>query len=177
MVVMVEKRKRSPNVPRSEAYGLRLDPKLRYLAEITARKERRALAAFIEWAMEQAIKAVPLDDSDTAVTAYSYSDRLWHIEEADRLVMLAHEFPGLLNYEEQLIWRVVDEYSIPTTLKADQSVTYAFKQPSSSNHNQKVYRIELIRSCWPEIKRFALEKGAEKLRNELNAAIKKHSNE
>ncbi len=43
---------------RGRVHGLtvRLDPRLRYLADIAARKQRRTLASFIEWAIEQSLE-------------------------------------------------------------------------------------------------------------------------
>ena len=35
---------------RTETVTIRLDPKLRYLTELAARKQRRTVSSFIEWA-------------------------------------------------------------------------------------------------------------------------------
>ena len=40
---------------RSEVVTVRLDPRLRYLANLVARKQRRTLSSFIEWAIEESL--------------------------------------------------------------------------------------------------------------------------
>lgn len=45
---------------RSEIVTVRLDPKLRFAVELAARKQRRTASSFIEWAVEEAIKRLPL---------------------------------------------------------------------------------------------------------------------
>jgi hypothetical protein len=49
---------------------VRLDPKLRYLAELAARKQRRTVSSFIEWTIEEALKNIYLHDyeGDDAVS-------------------------------------------------------------------------------------------------------------
>ena len=54
-----EKRIRKKNI-RTKTIGFRLEPKLRFAAELAARKQRRSLSNFIEWAVEEAVKNVTL---------------------------------------------------------------------------------------------------------------------
>lgn len=42
------KRKPKTGATRTEVFAMRLDPKLKYLAEIAASKQRRSLANFVE---------------------------------------------------------------------------------------------------------------------------------
>ena len=104
----------SPNKKKSEVVTVRLDPRLKYLAEIAARKQRRTLSGYIEWAVEQSLKQVLLHEGD----GYNGNDNitvadaqnnivLWDVDEAERVTKLAFHFPELLSYEEQLIWRLV----------------------------------------------------------------------
>jgi hypothetical protein len=102
----------SSNKRRSEVVTVRLDPRLKYLAEIAARKQRRTLSGYIEWAVEQSLQKVLLRETDNShddvsVAAAESMFNLWDVEEADRVVRLAIEFPELLTYEEQLIWKLV----------------------------------------------------------------------
>src|SRR4051795_7355266 len=48
---------------RSETVTIRLDPKLRYLTELAARKQRRTVSSFIEWAIESALDRIILRES------------------------------------------------------------------------------------------------------------------
>jgi hypothetical protein len=45
---------------RSEIVTVRLDPKLRFAVELAARKQRRTASSFIEWAITEAIKRLPV---------------------------------------------------------------------------------------------------------------------
>jgi predicted HicB family RNase H-like nuclease len=40
---------------RSEVVTVRLEPKLKYLAELAARKQRRSLSSYVEWAIKQSL--------------------------------------------------------------------------------------------------------------------------
>ncbi|MBL0074377.1 MAG: hypothetical protein IPP41_00020 [Rhodocyclaceae bacterium] len=48
-----------------ECYAMRLDPKLQYLAEIAALKQRRTVSNFIEWAMTKPAQNGNLRRADT----------------------------------------------------------------------------------------------------------------
>lgn len=108
-MVMVEKKRKSGNL-RTEVFAMRLDPKLKYLAEIGARKQRRSLANFIEWAIEVGLKHVDLsENSQYSKTVLDQSGELWDIEEAERFIKLAFIAPDLLTYDEQILWKIICE--------------------------------------------------------------------
>lgn len=102
---------------RSETVTVRFDPKLRYLAEIAARKHRRTMSSFIEWAVELSLSHVEmsheegdnLDDYRRAISVMDATDSLWDVDEADRFTKLARQFPDLLNHEEQVLWKLICE--------------------------------------------------------------------
>lgn len=95
---------------RSVTVTVRLDPKLRYLAELAARKQRRTLSSFIEWAIEESLKA-PLQEPATGmVRPLSLVEEayfLWDVDEAERFAKLATRYPNLLTHEEQVLWKLV----------------------------------------------------------------------
>lgn len=133
---------------RSETVTVRLDPKLRYLAEIAARKQRRTLSSFIEWAVEESLSTVNLveedgDDQDSyhrALSVWGATDCLWDVDEADRFVKLATQFPDLMTYEEQAIWKTINEE------------TYLFlPQPKGAQVLQK----DLLRVIWDDLQAYA----------------------
>ena len=66
---------------RSETVTVRLDPKLRYLAELAARKQRRTVSSFIEWAVEQSFSGVNLYQG----TGYNGDESVTVEHEAARL--------------------------------------------------------------------------------------------
>jgi predicted transcriptional regulator len=98
---------------KSEVVTVRLDPKLKYLAELAARKHRRPLSSYIEWAVEQSLSRVWLEESfngeGTSVADAERTQHLWDLDEPDRVVRLALNYPDLLTHEEQLVWRLVRE--------------------------------------------------------------------
>jgi hypothetical protein len=147
---MTDKRRKSHDgSPRTEVFAMRLDPKLKYLAEIASRKQRRSLANFVEWAVERALSEVPLNamgDSGQAVTVADKAAQLWGLDEVTRLVNLATLYPDLLTYEEQRIWDVICQYS--TRVKGT-TKRVRFRENG-------VVNLQAIRFCWVAIKPFAL---------------------
>ena len=102
---------------RSETVTVRLDQKLRYLAELAARKHRRTLSSFIEWAVEESLSHVNVveEDGDSssnyrrAVSIWGAADCLWDVDDADRFAKLALQFPELMTHDEQVLWKLVRE--------------------------------------------------------------------
>lgn len=111
---MAENAKRgakAPDMSRTVTVSVRLDPKLKYLAEIAAREQRRALSSYIEWAVAQSLEKCELahfSDGDSRTLA-DEADYLWDIDDPDRLVKLALRYPHLLTHEEQILWKLIRE--------------------------------------------------------------------
>lgn len=103
---------------RSETVTVRLDPKLRYLAELAARKQRRTVSSFIEWAIEDSLGRVELYQgsgyNDPSIYVKDEINNLWDVDEADRFCKLAAHYPELLTHDEQRLWKLIKEldYSI-----------------------------------------------------------------
>jgi hypothetical protein len=96
---------------RTETVTVRLDPRLRYLAEIAARAQRRTLSSFIEWSVEQALNTQTLDGDGSQTVAEEAKD-LWDIDALDRFAKLASRHPHLLTHEEQVKWKEFEERQI-----------------------------------------------------------------
>lgn len=99
---------------RSETVTVQLDRKLRYLANLAARRQRRTLSSFIEWAVEDALRRVPLYEgsggaSDQSRTVEQEARRLWDVDATDKLVRLAILYPDLLTYGEQQAWKALND--------------------------------------------------------------------
>jgi hypothetical protein len=94
---------------RSETVTVRLDPKLRYFAELGARKQRRTLSSFIEWAIEESLNHIRLSDHSTQAerTLADQTNELWDVDEPDRFAKLACRFPHMLTHDEQVLWKLV----------------------------------------------------------------------
>lgn len=163
---MTEKnRKSKAGAPRTEVFAMRLDPKLKYLAEIAARKQRRSLANFVEWAIEQALSRVQLVESafnGEGPTVADASAQLWALDEPDRLIKLATHYPELLSYDEQLIWRVICDHS---TYNKDKKGFSRFKEANGFN---------FVRECWAEIKAYAMNSENPETKQQLDAALLSH---
>jgi hypothetical protein len=94
---------------RSQTVQVRLVPKVRYLADLAARKHRRTLSSFIEWAIEDSFsKVILLEDPESRSLADEAPD-LWDVDEPDRFATLAMTHPDLLNHEEQILWKLIRE--------------------------------------------------------------------
>ncbi|MCL2644314.1 MAG: hypothetical protein FWD51_02525 [Betaproteobacteria bacterium] len=95
---------------RTETVTIRLDSRLRYLAELASRVQRRTVSSFIEWAVQESLKHVDVCSADGCKRSIADEvDKLWDVDEPDRLVRLAFHYPGLLTYEEQIIWKHIRE--------------------------------------------------------------------
>ena len=114
-----EKRKGGGKLARSETITVRLDPKLRYLAELAARKQRRTVSSYVESAVAQSFKDVTLHigsgyNGDEDLTIQDEAARLWDIDESERFVKLAISYPDLLTHDEQVRWKVLTDSGILT---------------------------------------------------------------
>ena len=101
---------RSSKLPRTQTVSVRLDPKLRYLCEIAARKQRRTISSFIEWSLETSLDSVKLTDFNGNTEALGQNaGYLWDVEPADRFAKLAFWYPDLLNHHEEIVWKLIRE--------------------------------------------------------------------
>jgi hypothetical protein len=102
----VKKRKGGgAKLTRTETVTVRLDEKLRYLAELAARKQRRTLSSYVEWAIQDSLERAvlkPASGDEPAKTVASESARLWDVDQAGRFVKLGSWYPDLLTHDEQL---------------------------------------------------------------------------
>jgi hypothetical protein len=97
---------------KSEVVTVRLDPKLKYLAELAARRQRRTLSSFIECAIEDSLSRLSPADNFHGEEVPTFADKasaLWDVDEPDRFAKLALNYPELLDHEEQRIWKLVRE--------------------------------------------------------------------
>jgi hypothetical protein len=98
---------------KSEVVTVRLDPRLKYLAELAARRQRRPLSSYIEWAIEESLAQVrPAADPTRQLAPETFRDvagDLWDVDEPDRFVRLAIRYPDLLDHEEQRLWKLIRE--------------------------------------------------------------------
>ncbi|WON75155.1 hypothetical protein [Nitrosospira sp. Is2] len=129
---------------RSETVTVRLDPKLRYLAELAARKQRRTLSSFIEWAIEQSLEKVAIQHPKKGERSNlsQLGDTLWDVGPQERFLKLALKAPELLNYKEERMWKFIDEW------KALWDV---------DEKDRRYIRRDLLRSLWNDFEQYGEE--------------------
>ena len=155
---MIEK-KRKPKAsgPRTEVFAMRLDPKLKYLSEIAARKQRRSLANFVEWAVEEALAKVKLVEDSEGKTQRERSVRdeaatLWDLEPSDRFMKLAESYPDLLTYEEQMIWKAISEVRVNEHAAGDAGKSHVlFRTFLIGKLSDKKADRNTVKECWPTL--------------------------
>jgi hypothetical protein len=102
--------KRAPMTARKrpDAYTLRLDPKLRFAAELAASIQRRSLASLIEWAIDQATRQTIVTNSDGVETnALRVADEVWDEDELTCILLLADRYPLLLSTEQRRLRKLI----------------------------------------------------------------------
>lgn len=118
---------------------MRLDPQIKYMADLASRQERRSLTSFVEWAIDRALREVPLSLSGTnGILASDAKDLLWDIDEAERLRKLAERGPSLLNYKEQNLMNQIAGFA-----------TQGTKPVRFTEDGQTDWR--LVKACWEEL--------------------------
>jgi hypothetical protein len=135
MHMATKKTKGGGALSRSVGVSIRLDPKLRYLAELGARSHRRTLSSYIEWAVQQSLSNVVLRSDGREVRLADVADGLWDVDEADRFVKLATHAYDLLIHEEQVLWKLICEngavwlgnYEENDPTKFDEGATFQWK--------------------------------------------------
>lgn len=131
------------NLTRSEVVTVRFDPKLKFGAELAARKQRRTISSFIEWAVEQALQEIVLGHlGENPVKALWSMNHTWDVEEADRFANLAFHLPALLNFQEESLWKIIREHPY----------FWRLRKGTEDNPDWNVAKFRLIyprvRECW-----------------------------
>lgn len=101
--------KKAPAVRRkSDALSIRIDPRLKYVLELAARVQRRAVTGVVEWAITEALADTKVTDKDGRQwPLMDASGLVWSDNELERLMGMWFNFPSLLTYEESRIVEVI----------------------------------------------------------------------
>jgi len=147
-----KKSKGGSKLSRSEITTVRLDPKLRYLAELAARKQRRTLSSYIEWAVENSLRDVKLYEGtgyngDNPITVDDEAAALWDVDEAERFIRLAITYPSLLTHEEQERWKMLSDSGL--LAPARQRNRAGVVSWDHAKLDDEVYPV--IRRRWPDL--------------------------
>ena len=108
---------------RSEVVQTRMSPKLRFLAEIMARHQRRSLSGLIEYLIESAaekyiipvaVAEIPKVEEELFIERkyqkmplQTAAGQLWSLEPSERFAALAFFLPDLLTHEEERLWHAI----------------------------------------------------------------------
>lgn len=151
-------RKSAPGtVVKTETLTLRINAKLKYVLELVARKQHRNLSEVTSWCIEQALINQPEGAKSLGLGEFPKTvDALWSPFQSDRLVLLAIKRPDLMTYEDDVVWRFIqddDRYwnAIGTSGERFQRhLLHEGKKRGGPN-------LKAIRQDWQDIKREALE--------------------
>ncbi len=142
------KKKGGSKLNRTELVQVRIDPRLRFLAEIASKAQIRTLSSFIEYSIQRQLHEVsithlisntdffdPNKAGDISVT--EFGKKIWDNDEVVRFIRLAQNAPLFLSTDEQDIWDVI------------------CNQPCFWIHNifldERVPNIKLIKLMWGEL--------------------------
>lgn len=179
-VITKSKTKTGPRAKRTETVSIRMDPETRYIAELAARKMRRPLSGFVEWAVAQSFGEIEMQPAGVSAEARPLKSDipfLWDPREASRFVLLGALYPDLMTFDEQRLWKVFEAAcpllfcGLTTNVRAravsKASMTYA------AFYKNIVSPVAV--SVWPDVVRILddeLEEGSE----EYNEIVGKVSN-
>jgi len=79
---------------------------------LAARKQRRSISSFIEFAIESTLHNVNIVEggyNEAPMSIGSIADQLWDVYEPDRFLKLAIRHPEILTYAEQILWKQIRE--------------------------------------------------------------------
>lgn len=144
---------RSEGGTKSAIVTVRLDPKLKYLAELAAKRQRRPLSSYIEWAVAQSLDDVRLDSIDVDESgdpfrreiSVSQAERdigLWDPDESDRFIRLAIHFPELLDHDGQVLWKYIRENGAIWSGEFDDTGRYVWRT------TMKTLQWDVLREHW-----------------------------
>ncbi|MCW5205505.1 hypothetical protein VU08_01035 [Desulfobulbus sp. F5] len=150
------------NLTRSEVVTVRLDPKLKFAAELAARKQRRTISSFIEWTLEKALYNTMIEEPDSSdekgLSAMTAMELAWDVDEADRFFKFAGHFPGLMNFDEERLLKIIEgnPYFYKKVWRSPDGIIY-------EKHISNLW-FERVRSCWELLNKIvAGEESADKL--------------
>lgn len=102
--------KRGSKLSKSENAQVRLDPVLKWAADIASGNDRRSLSSYIEIAVENAVKQsfVAHDETGATISAWEIAHRCWHIMPGMRIKLLAEQYPSALSTKEFEIVQAIE---------------------------------------------------------------------
>lgn len=146
-----ERKKGAKSAARTELVAVRFDPEMKYMMEIAAKVQRRSVANYVEWAVEESLKKVVVYEDEKAAESKTANDlrrELWDPIESDRFCILASWFPNLISHDEQILWKLIR--SVWTYIPQAQEVHAPTKGLRLS-----LPELELVRRHWDYLRQAA----------------------
>ena len=105
-----ERKKGDKGVARTELVAVRFDPRTKFLLDVAARIQRRSIANYVEWAVDESLKSVMLEahDGTEPRSVQSAGNSLWDVRESERVRKMAKTYPHLLTFDEQTILELTE---------------------------------------------------------------------
>lgn len=144
-------RKKKPGEPKIEMITVRIAPQAKFALDLLARYQRRTLSSVIDWAIDQTLRreSIPSPAGEHAV--HDMVRKVWDPFEPDRLVKLALWDSSLLTFEEQTMWKLIQEEPSFWTLQKPPTETRAVLKEVMEG--QKPFPdFKRIRAQWENIK-------------------------
>ena len=158
---LVKMRTKAPKAPkrkggggklsRSETVQVRLDPKLKFAADLAARKHRRTISSFIEWAVDKAVNEISVGLKEDE-SAWQVTESVWNVDEAERFVNLVQNYPNILTHDEGLLWKHICESFVFWKVSWEQADELEFRK------NPRKFDLRFLRRGFDNLKNFS--KGA-----------------
>jgi hypothetical protein len=149
---MAKKRKGGGSkLSRTEVVTVRLDPKLRFSAELAAREQNRTLSSFIEWSVQNSLKQVVATYKKDGTPKNYIPDvveEVWSSDEVTRFLYLAMSYPSLLAYDEIELWDLINKHKVFWGADYEYDHVQDFPYATARYPNT-----ELIEEFWPMLKR------------------------
>lgn len=139
---------------RTEIVQVRLNPRLRFSAELAAKAQKRSMSSFLEWSLECNLANVPLKNLvnqslmidkgyDLPIYLSDLVEAVWDSDEVIRFVRLAQAAPLLLSDDERRAWEFI----------RDEPLFWR----RSSKSNKRIPFAKLIRAMWDDLQNLELE--------------------
>jgi hypothetical protein len=124
---------------RTESLTIRMNPRTKYLAQLAATQNGMTLSSLIDSSLLRALERTRITYAGETIALSKIADQLWAEHEADRIVLLADNFPFLLTPQQEEMWEVI---------QATQKYWRVSLSNGEWNVSQATFNFEALRQDW-----------------------------